>query len=97
MVYRISPRAQQDLESIVGYIGERNPPAAVRLVDRFTSQWELLATQPRSGTEREDVLAGVRHAITGRYVSFYRVEDEDVLILRVLHGHRQITSRDFDE
>ena len=97
MAYRISPLAQQDLESIVGYIGARNPPAAVRLIDRFTSQWELLATQPRSGMQRDDILPGVRHAVTGSYVAFYRVEGEHVVILRVLHGHREITSHDFDE
>ena len=95
MAYRISPRAQQDLELIVGYIGARNPQAAVRLVDRFASRWE--ATQPRSGMHRDEVLPGVRHAVTGPYVAFYRVEDEDVVILRVLHGHREVTSSAFEE
>jgi toxin ParE1/3/4 len=53
-----------------------------------------LATQPRSGAERDDILPGVRHKITGQYIAFYRVDDEDVLILRVLHGRRNIGADD---
>ena len=95
MAYRIAPRAQIDLENIAQYIAERNPPAAKRLIDRLIQQWELLATQPRSGAERDDILPGVRHKITGQYIAFYRVDDEDVLILRVLHGRRNIGADDF--
>ena len=92
MTYRIAPRAEADLDAILAYIVERNPPAARRVIERFTVQWELLATQPRSGAERDDVLAGIRHKVSGPYVAFYRVEGDDILILRVLHGKRDLTA-----
>lgn len=97
MSYRTTPRAQADLQTIGDYIAERNPPAAKRLIGRFIQHWELLATQPRSGAERDDILPGIRHKVTGIYVAFYRVEGEDVVILRVLHGRRNIGAEDFDQ
>lgn len=97
MTYRIAPRAQADLEAILAYIVERNPPAARRLIERFTMQWELLATQPRSGAERDDVLPGIRHKVSGQYITFYRTEGDGILILRVLHGKRDLTAENLEE
>jgi len=97
MTYRIAPRAQADLEAILAYIVERNPPAARRLIERFTMQWELLATQPRSGAERDDVLPGIRHKVSGQYITFYRTEGDGILILRVLHGKRDLTAENIEE
>jgi hypothetical protein len=50
-----------------------------------------------SGAERSDILPGIRHKVTGQYVVFYRVEGADVVILRVLHGRRDLTAEEFDE
>jgi len=58
--------------------------------------WELLATQPYSGSSRDDVLQDARHLVTGDYIAFYRVDDGDVLILRVLHGKRDISDLDLE-
>lgn len=60
----------------------------------MAERWELLATQPYSGAERADLLPDLRHVVVGEYVTFYRVEGPDVLILRVLHGRRNITGDD---
>lgn len=97
MAYRITPRAQADLRSIGDYIAERNPSAARHLIGRFIRQWTLLANQPRSGAECDDVLPGIRHKVTGQYVAFYRIEEPDVVILRVLHGKRHIGADDLVE
>jgi len=60
-------------------------------------QWELLATQPRSGAERDDVLPGIRHKVSGQYITFYRTEGDGILILRVLHGKRDLTAENLEE
>ncbi|NGN41004.1 type II toxin-antitoxin system RelE/ParE family toxin [Mesorhizobium sp. CGMCC 1.15528] len=96
MSYRLAPEAQADIEAIANYIGELNPQAAVKLLRRFVDQWELLATQPYSGAGREDVLPGIRHLVMGTYIAFYRVDDGHVLILRILHGKRDITADDLE-
>ena len=38
----------------------------------------------------EDLRSGLRSFPVGEYVIIYRILDEDILILRVLHGSRDI-------
>jgi toxin ParE1/3/4 len=40
----------------------------------------------------EDLRPGLRTFPVGEYVIFYRIEDEDVVILRVLRGSRNIAA-----
>lgn len=94
MSYRLSSRALSDLESIVDYLSDVNPKAALRLVDRLEERWELLVTQPRSGVLRQDLGPDLREVIVGEYLSIYRLDDNDIQILRVLHGRRNITAGD---
>lgn len=96
MSYRLAPQAEADLEAIADYIAEFNPAASVKLVTGFTRRLELLATQPFSGSTREDVLSDLRHLVVGQYVAFYRVEGRTIVVLRVIHGRRDISAEDFD-
>ncbi len=95
MGYRLSRRAQTDVEEIVGYIGIENPAAAERLIGRFMERFALLDTQPLSGSPREKVGAGLRRIVVGSYLVFYRVDDQEIEILRILHSRRNITPRNF--
>jgi toxin ParE1/3/4 len=61
-------------------------------VDKLEERWELLVTQPRSGVPRHDLGPNLREVIVGGYLSIYRLEGEDIEILRVLHGRRNITA-----
>ncbi len=94
MSYRLTPQAMADIEAIGDYVTQFSPGAATRLIRRMAERWELLATQPRSGAERPDLLPELRHIVLGEYVTFYRVEEAGILILRVLHGHRHISADD---
>jgi toxin ParE1/3/4 len=91
-----SARAEEDLIEIWSYVAAFSEPAADRLLDRFQRRWELLATQPYSGAAREDIAAGLRHIIVGEYLTLYRVTDEAILIVRVLHGRRNPEQEDYD-
>lgn len=88
MSYRLTPRAEADLEAIVDYISERNPPAAVDLLRRLVRRYGGLAEHPFSGPARDDIAPGIRHVVVGSYVSLYRVIGPHVEIVRVLHGKR---------
>ena len=64
---------------------------ADRLIDSITERFFLLARYPNIGRTRDqDLRAGLRSFPTGNYLIIYRVEEEDVLILRVLHGRSNI-------
>lgn len=94
MTYRLLPMAEADVEAIADHIAESNPSAARRLVDRFIARWELLATQPASGSVLLHVGMDVRHVVVGKYVTLYRVDQGAVEIIRVLHGHRDVGADD---
>jgi toxin ParE1/3/4 len=64
---------------------------ADRLVDSITNRFFLLASHPNIGRARdEDLRPGLRSFPVGEYVIIYRLQEEDVLILRVLRGSRDI-------
>ena len=64
---------------------------ADRLIDAITNRFFLLATHPNLGRARdEDLRPGLRSFPVGEYIIIYRIESQDVVILRVLRGSRNI-------
>ena len=87
------PVAERDRESQLAYIADRNPWAAIDMGDAIEAAVSRLADFPRSGrpgrvkATRELVVSGTP------YIIAYRVEQERVLILRLLHGAQRWPSR----
>jgi toxin ParE1/3/4 len=93
MAHCVSEQAAADLDDIWYYIAKEGGSLEIasRLIDSITDTFVLLARQPYLGRSREDDFgAGSRSLSVGEYVIVYRVEDEDVLILRVAHSHRDL-------
>lgn len=78
-----------DLEQIVDTIANDRPKAALAIWDEIESQIEQLAQYPYLG--RVGRVADTRELVVNRtpFVVGYRVTDDAVIILRVLHGARQ--------
>lgn len=88
-----SAQADSDLDSIWYYVATESGSIEIadRLVDAITERFFLLAEYPHMGRHRDnDLRPGVRSFPVGKYVIFYRVQDGDVFVLRVLHGSRDI-------
>jgi toxin ParE1/3/4 len=88
-----SPQADSDLDSIWYYVASEtgNVEIADRLIDSITERFLLLAKYPNIGRRRDDDLRpGLRSIPAGEYIIIYRIQKEDVLILRVLRGSRNI-------
>jgi toxin ParE1/3/4 len=95
MHHRIAPRAARDLDNIWLYVARDSGSVEVanKLIDAVTEQFLLLARYPRLGRSRDDDFGtGSRSLTVGEYLVVYCVEAEDVLILRVVHGRRDIES-----
>jgi len=93
MAHRLAPAAEADLDEIWYYIAKesRSIEVADRVIDSITERFLLLAAHPHIGRRRDhDLRPGLRSFPVGEYVVIYRVEDEDVLILRVVRGSRDI-------
>src|SRR5262245_52473057 len=92
-MHRRAPQAESDLDEIWYFLAteSNNLDVADRLIDAITARFALLAAHPYLGRRRdEDLRPGVRTFTVGDYVIAYRVDGDDVLILRVLRGSRDI-------
>jgi toxin ParE1/3/4 len=88
MPYRLSSRAEQDLDEIWLHVAEETSPAtADRLIDDLVNRFDLLTEQPRMGRLRPAFGPGVRSLTVENHVVYYWHDDE-VQIARVLHGRR---------
>ena len=86
-------QAGSDLNEIWYYVATKSGSLDVadRLIDSITDRFTLLARYPNIGRARdEDLRLGLRRFPVGEYVIMYRIQAEDVLILRVLRGSRDI-------
>jgi plasmid stabilization system protein ParE len=58
---------------------------------------ERTALIGHGGVPRDAILAGLRLVIHGRYNIYFRVTDTDTIILRVLHGARDMRRIRFED
>lgn len=86
-----SAGAGQDLREIFEYIAEDNLDAAISFVQRLRLRCLDVAPMPNIGRKRDDIRPGYRSVTEGEYVIIYRVRDESVDILHVVHGKRDIS------
>jgi toxin ParE1/3/4 len=93
MAHGVAPQAEADLDDIWLYVAKESGSmdVATRLIDAITGRFFFLAGFPYVGRARdEDFGTGSRSAPVGEYVIVYCVEGQDVLILRVVHGRRDL-------
>lgn len=78
--------ARQDREEQLGYIAERDPWAAIHLGDAIEQAVSHLPDHPNIG--RVGRVRGTRELVVSDtpYILAYRVEQDAVVILRLLHG-----------
>jgi toxin ParE1/3/4 len=86
MTIRWMPLAEQDLEAAYEYVRQDNENAAKQLVARIFSAVGVLTRYPRAG--REGRVQGTRELAVARtpYVIAYRIRQDEIQILAVLHG-----------
>jgi toxin ParE1/3/4 len=93
MAHRLSSEAEAELDGIWYYIATESgsPDIADRFIDSLTDHFYLLSHNPYIGRRRdEDLRPGIRSLPVGEYVILYRVQEDDVLILHVIRGGRDI-------
>ncbi len=93
MTHRVSPAAESDLDDIWLYIArESSIETAERVIANLTERFYLLTRHPQAGRRRDDLRPGVRSFPVGRHVIFYRLFEDEVVILRVIDGRRETLS-----
>jgi toxin ParE1/3/4 len=93
MAHRLAPQVENELDDMWYYLARESGSTDIadRLIDSITDRFFLLAIHPYVGRRRDDDLQpGLRSFPVGEYVIIYRVEAENVLILHVMRGSRDI-------
>lgn len=98
MILTIAAEAEADLERIATYVAEQSPGSALKLVRELRERCESLLDAPRGYplVPRYEHL-GIRRRPFGRFLIFYRVGNDAVEIIHVLHGARDYESLLFPE
>jgi toxin ParE1/3/4 len=86
-----SPAADEDLINIWVRIASENKVAADHVYDRTIERIFDLADFPDLGPKRPEI-ADMRSLSVMSYLILYRVEVDRVVIVRIVHGARDLTS-----
>jgi toxin ParE1/3/4 len=87
MIVELTAAAEADLEAIGDYIAQDNPVRALSFVRELSRSCLELADMPEAWPimrRHED--HGVRRRVHGRYLIFYRVAEDRIVVLHVLNG-----------
>lgn len=84
-------RAQADLAEIAAYLLDKASAAtADRSVRGILVRLERIRSFPETGTLRDHIRPGLRAAVKRPYVAYYLLTREEIVVLRVLHGSRDV-------
>jgi toxin ParE1/3/4 len=85
-----TPAAVRDLAAITDYIAADNLTAALGFYDEIDRLLTMIAQYPEMGEAVDHLSPGLRRFTLGNYLLFYRHVDEELELIRVLHGARKI-------
>lgn len=83
-------RVACDLAEIQRFIGRDSPVDAERFIVRLEGQCRKIAMAPFLGRARDELGPGIRSLPFGRYVILYRASRDEVLVVAVIHGARDV-------
>ncbi len=89
-VYRLRPKAVQDLEAIGDYIAVDNPARAAAFIDELRALCARMAERPKAYGRRDDLAPDLRQAVHGRYLVLFTAAREGIVVERILHGARRL-------
>ena len=88
-----SPEARKDLRQIGDRISLDNRPRALSFVRELIEKARHIGELPRAFPPvPEFAHLGIRRRVHGSYLILYRITDDRVMILRILHGARDYPS-----
>jgi toxin ParE1/3/4 len=90
----VSPSAEADMLEIGEFIKDDNPDRAVIL--EIFARFEIVAERPKSFPARNEIMAGLRLCLHGKYLILFVENKDHVRIVRVVHGSRHLNRLTLD-
>lgn len=89
---RLTPAAQQDLDSIFDYTAEHWGVAqAIRYTTDIKDACESIANAPTQGRDCGHIRAGYRSRAVGRHTLYFKAAPYGVAVVRILHDRMDVT------
>jgi toxin ParE1/3/4 len=88
----VSDKADADLVQIYRHLCSQSSVGAESIAREIARKFRNLSDFPFIGRERSSLARGLRSVVVYPYVIFYTIEPNSIVIVRVLHGHRDIDS-----
>jgi len=89
--YRLSKEADHDLDAIFDYTEmEFGFDQAITYLSDLDIVFESLIKNPEIGRKRDELRFGLYSIVEQEHTIFYRIIDDYIRIVRVLHGHKDI-------
>jgi toxin ParE1/3/4 len=86
----LRPKALEDFDGIWLHIAQDNMQAADALIDHFEEIFQTLCHTPFIGLACPQLASDIRRFPSRGYVVFYSVENDFLIIERILHGARDM-------
>ena len=85
-----TPAAVRDLAAITDTIAADNLTAALGFYDEIDRLLTMIVQYPDIGEAADHLSPGLRRFTLGNYLLFYRHVGDEIELIRVLHGARDI-------
>jgi toxin ParE1/3/4 len=87
-LFVLSPRARDDLDGIWTYTARTwDVDQAERYIRRIAEAIDLVAETPMLGRNCDHIREGYRKHPVGSHVLFYRLINDGIDVVRILHSH----------
>jgi len=93
--YKLTKPALADMQEIWEYIAADNVEAAASWTDEIDEKFHLLVTRPYIGRTRDELRNGIWGLLYGSYIIFYMIKGKRIIIMRIIHGSRDISNITF--
>ncbi|MGV3551727.1 type II toxin-antitoxin system RelE/ParE family toxin [Rhizobium sp.] len=92
-----SSAARADMRGMYRHILAETRNAAIpdRFITDLESKMRSLAASRISGTPRDDILEGLRSFPYRERCFYFRIEHDELIVLRVLHGRQDVSPEHF--
>jgi toxin ParE1/3/4 len=91
----LSQRAKEDLLETWEYIAEHDEVAADRYIDHLRERALELLDFSELGRLRDEIAPDLRSLLARNHLLFYRIQSNEIQILRILHGSRDFSNQEF--
>ncbi|MEM1253940.1 MAG: type II toxin-antitoxin system RelE/ParE family toxin [Cyanobacteria bacterium P01_H01_bin.21] len=91
--FRLTKPAVKDIEQIADYIAQKSGlEQAEQFLEKLDSKFAKIAQFPKLGRQRNEVLPNLRSLSLDSYLILYMPIDQNIDILRVVSGYRDLSA-----